>query len=180
VLCHPTKWEKEVENLKPRGGGAFIAEMDGNLTLRRTSDHTVELSWNKIRGPGFDPINFRLDKITAPRLVDSKGKPLWTVRAAAISDTDLEVEAGKTKSNENDVLALYLREPEISMAEVAKRLGWGSKARVHRAVEALERSKLMHNDRGDWSVTEKGKVIARKHVLGTERHETERETRIVS
>ena len=32
VLCHPIKHVSEPEQLLPRGGGAFLAEVDGNLT----------------------------------------------------------------------------------------------------------------------------------------------------
>jgi RecA-family ATPase len=36
VLCHPVKNPSQ-DNLPPRGGGAFIAEVDGNLTCWKTS-----------------------------------------------------------------------------------------------------------------------------------------------
>jgi hypothetical protein len=36
VACHPPKNAGD-DNLLPRGGGAFIAEMDGNLTGRKLS-----------------------------------------------------------------------------------------------------------------------------------------------
>jgi len=41
VLCHPTK-NATADNLIPRGGGSFIAEIDGNLCARK-SDSAVEL-----------------------------------------------------------------------------------------------------------------------------------------
>ena len=40
VLCHPIKNAADQTQLLPRGGGAFIAEMDGNLTLWRTDEVT--------------------------------------------------------------------------------------------------------------------------------------------
>ncbi len=85
VPCHPTK-NAANDNLLPRGGGAFIAEMDGNLTLSKTGE-AVRLHWQgKHRGPDFKPISFRLQTVSAPQLVDSKGRPVPTVMAVPMSD----------------------------------------------------------------------------------------------
>lgn len=63
VACHPTK-NAGSDNLLPRGGGAFIAEVDGNLTLAK-SDGIVRMHWQgKHRGPDFDPISIELKTIT--------------------------------------------------------------------------------------------------------------------
>src|ERR1035437_2271069 len=59
VACHPVK-NAGSDNLLPRGGGAFIAEMDGNLTCVKT-DAVVTVHWQgKFRGPDFAPIPFHL------------------------------------------------------------------------------------------------------------------------
>lgn len=87
VPCHPTK-NAANDNLLPRGGGAFIAEMDGNLTLSKTGE-AVRLHWQgKHRGPDFKPISFRLKTVSAPQLVDSKGRPVPTVMAVPLADGD--------------------------------------------------------------------------------------------
>lgn len=87
VPCHPTK-NAANDNLLPRGGGAFIAEMDGNLTLSKTGE-AVRLHWQgKHRGPDFKPISFRLQTVSAPQLVDSKGRPVPTVMAIPMSDSE--------------------------------------------------------------------------------------------
>lgn len=84
VPCHPTK-NAANDNLLPRGGGAFIAEMDGNLTLTKVGE-AVRLHWQgKHRGPDFKPILFKLQTVTAPQLVDSKGRPVPTVMAVPLS-----------------------------------------------------------------------------------------------
>ncbi len=84
VPCHPTK-NAANDNLSPRGGGAFIAEMDGNLTLTRTGE-AVRLHWQgKHRGPDFKPISFKLQTVTAPQLVDSKGRSVPTVMAVPLA-----------------------------------------------------------------------------------------------
>jgi hypothetical protein len=63
VPVHPTK-AAEREGLLPRGGGAFLNEVDGNLTLWADLDAgTTVLHWKgKLRGPAFSPVSldFRL------------------------------------------------------------------------------------------------------------------------
>jgi hypothetical protein len=92
VCCHPTK-NANNENLLPRGGGAFIAEMDGNLVCIKR-DAVVELHWQgKFRGLDFEPIAFQLRSVTAERLKDSKGRPIPSVMADVLSEkgrADLE------------------------------------------------------------------------------------------
>jgi RecA-family ATPase len=80
VLAHPAKNAKN-DNLLPRGGGAFIAEVDGNL-VRRKEDALAELHWQgKFRGPDFEPVAFELPTVDAATLKDSKGRLIRTVLA---------------------------------------------------------------------------------------------------
>jgi hypothetical protein len=81
VLCHPVK-NAGSDNLIPRGGGAFLNEMDGNLTCWKT-DSLVALHWQgKFRGPDFAPISFQLETVASPQLKDSKGRPIPSVMLA--------------------------------------------------------------------------------------------------
>ena len=64
ALCHPNKSPKNASECLPRGGGAFLNEMDNNFTLWRT-DQTVALGYTKLRMPTFDPLHFRLKPIEA-------------------------------------------------------------------------------------------------------------------
>ena len=60
VLCHPTK-NAQRDSLLPRGGGAFLAEVDANLTLWKDEAGIITLHWSgKIRGPSFEPVRFEL------------------------------------------------------------------------------------------------------------------------
>jgi hypothetical protein len=44
VTCHPVK-NPNPENLLPRGGGSFVAEMDGNLVcLKHSGSMVVEIT----------------------------------------------------------------------------------------------------------------------------------------
>jgi hypothetical protein len=72
----------------PRGGGAFLNEVDGNLTCVR-DDSLLTLHWcGKLRGPGFDPVALELVPLDSPRLVDADGDPISTVMARPISDAE--------------------------------------------------------------------------------------------
>src|SRR5260370_36891215 len=80
VSCHPTK-NADLENLLPRGGGAFLNELDGNLICRKSgSDSVSEVHWHgKYRGADFNPLPFELRPVTAAKLVDSNSRPIPTV-----------------------------------------------------------------------------------------------------
>ena len=83
--CHPTK-NAQPDQLIPRGGGAFLAEADGNLTAAKTNS-TVELHWQgKFRGPDFAPMYFLIRTVTHQDLKDSDGRLIPTVIAEHISE----------------------------------------------------------------------------------------------
>jgi hypothetical protein len=88
VLCHPIKHVTDPTQLLPRGGGAFLAEVDGNLTIWRKDTKLIEMSHNKMRGPGFEPMTFKLETLTSPKLVDKKGREIPTVQAVLISEAE--------------------------------------------------------------------------------------------
>src|SRR5262249_29869039 len=80
VACHPVKTPGP-DNILPRGGGAFLAEVDGNLTLSKTDTVVTMHHQGKFRGPDFAPIPFMLSSVTTPTLKDSKGRTIPTVVA---------------------------------------------------------------------------------------------------
>lgn len=104
VLCHPAKHVSEQSHLMPRGGGAFLAEVDGNLTLWR-NEGMIDLWWTgKLRGPGFEPITFRLEKIKTTALVDSKGRMMSTVRAVPVTNQEMDDHQQAERSDEDRLL----------------------------------------------------------------------------
>lgn len=175
VACHPTK-NATSDNLLPRGGGAFIAEVDGNLTLAK-SDGSIKLHWQgKHRGPDFDPITLELKTITAPGLTDSKGRAIPTVMAQALSAGDVKGLAAASRRDEDDVLLHIDRDAKASLVAIADALGWkredGSfhKDRARRATDKLRRDKLITYEGRRWKVTPAG-----FDVLGDIRAERHRE-----
>lgn len=174
VLCHPIKHAVEPSQLLPRGGGAFLAEVDGNLTAWKHDNNLIELHHgDKFRGPGFEPISLRIERITTPKLVDARGRMIPTVRAIIISQTEEEREAGKTRDDDDRLLAQMLERSNCSISDIAEACGWMSasgeayKSKVHRALDRMMKEKpaLVKKQRGQWQLTEEGKKAARDAAL---------------
>lgn len=162
VLCHPVK-NAAADNLLPRGGGAFIAEVDGNLTANK-DDSTVELHWQgKFRGPDFAPLQFVLKTVTHQQLKTSRGRLIPTVIASHLTETAREAMAGVTRSNEDKLLAEISRNEKASLAALAVALGWyfkngaANRAQVQRSANALIKAKLITRERDGFALTDKGR-----------------------
>lgn len=166
VACHPTK-NADQSNLLPRGGGAFIVELDGNLTCQKTEAGTIKLHWQgKFRGPDFRPIHFDLATVTAPGLVDSKGREIPTVMASLVSEGEARQRRETARKDEDLALIAIenLRSP--SNAAIAEHLGWKDaagephKRRAQTATTRLRRDKLAELSRDGWSLTKGGQTAS--------------------
>jgi hypothetical protein len=169
VLCHPVKQPQDWTQLLPRGGGAFLAEMDGNLTAWKHDDILVELNYTKMRGPGFEPMTFKLETIHSTRLIDDKGRALPTVRAIVATESEQNRQTQRVADDQDRVLAQMAYQPNQSFAEIARALDWFNgvgeplKGRVQRVITKLEKvtPKLVKkNIRDQWELTDKGKEAA--------------------
>ncbi len=166
AACHPVK-NATNSNLIPRGGGAFLAEVDGNLVCKE-SDSIIEIHWQgKFRGPDFEPIGFELATITSENLKDSKGRLIPTVMAKPLTElrrVSIEKEAF---SDENAVLVTLLHEPRITLRAICDRNKWLSKkgnfsvSRAQRIVAKLKRSQLVISERSGIELTPKGEKEAK-------------------
>jgi len=161
ALCHPVK-KATKENLLPRGGGAFLNEIDGNLTCWRDGDR-VTVHWaGKLRGPGFDPLVFTLKPCQLTGFVAANGKPIVSVVAVPISDEEADKIARADWNEENRLLNAMLNFRAGSIAAWAKDCGWMTstgephKSKVHRLLELLEQSKVVRRHRGRWQITAAG------------------------
>jgi hypothetical protein len=166
ALCHPVKNATE-ENLLPRGGGAYLNEVDGNLTVAQAEGIIVRLHWlGKYRGQDFAPISFQLKCVTHERLKDSKGRQLTTVMAAPLSDhAEREIKKSTNRREDELLEALNGEGRGASLEELAKLLGWlnknnqPNKQLVHRTAQALVSSKLVKkNRRGNLDLTDAGRA----------------------
>ena len=153
----------------PRGGGTFLNEVDGNLVvLGESGSLAVELSWHgKFRGVDFPPIAFQLVPGKSERLKDSKGRPIWSVSARAITSEEHNALDAKARSKEDSVLCLMSEKPGLSVREIATQLSWfyqnnePNKSLVDRTMRKLKEQKLVEGGRGDsWTLTKKGEAAA--------------------
>lgn len=150
--CHPTK-NAQADQLLPRGGGAFLAEVDGNLTAAKT-DSTVELHWQgKFRGPDFAPMYFLIRTVTHQDLKDSGGRLLPTVIAEHIGDQARDDIAAAAQRDEAAVLAYINTNPDASTSNIAVAMGWKlysgepNKMRAQRCIRELIKAKLVKKTR---------------------------------
>jgi hypothetical protein len=168
VNCHPAKGASS-DNLLPRGGGAFLNEMDGNLVCKK-GEGTVSVHWQgKFRGPDFEPFPFETMTVTTPRLRDSKGRLISTVIARLLTADEQRQQGAEARSAEDDVLILLMEAGALSVAATATGLGWLSatdgepqKSKAHRVLKKLKDDKLVTSERDGWSLTAKGKDAAKK------------------
>lgn len=164
VLCHPTKHATK-DNLLPRGGGAFLAEVDGNLTCWREGQ-LVTMHWaGKVRGPGFEPIQFELvPQVLA--VADSKGRNVSSISVLPVNAERAETISAAGLDDENALLAAMRATPGGSVADLSTRAGFvttlgPNKGRTHRVLQRLERLGLVAKARGGgWKLTPKGKTEA--------------------
>jgi hypothetical protein len=160
--CHPTK-NAQADQLIPRGGGAFLAEVDGNFTAAR-DDSTVDLHWQgKFRGPDFAPMSFLVRTVTHQDLKDTDGRLIPTVIAEHITDQAKDDIANAGRKDEDAVLALLGRTRVGSLTDIAKAMGWKvhsgepNKSKAQRHVNALTKAKLMKRTRaGYYKLTPEG------------------------
>jgi hypothetical protein len=165
ALTHPIKNARR-DNLLPRGGGAFMNELDGNLSLwSPVLGEVTEMHWQgKIRGPDFVPLGYRLRPVPTG-LIDEKGRPEMTIITEPMSEEAAADHAKQSRTNEDAVLRSLRDHPEWSWAQIAREAGWvgdddrPERWRVQRAIVSLAEDKLIQQGRkGDpWMLTEKGK-----------------------
>jgi len=163
ACCHPTKSAGD-DNLLPRGGGAFIAEVDGNLICKKNSN-VVELHWQgKFRGPDFLPPQFQLKTVTHERLKDSRGRLIPTVIAWPLSEESKQALAASSRRDEDQLLKAIAENPGASQNKLATALGWymGNKEpyrmKVSRAANNLKKQKMIRDHRGAWEPTPAGRA----------------------
>ena len=170
VTCHPIK-NPDMTNLLPRGGGAFLAEVDGNLVaIKDASTMLVEVTWHgKFRGPDFAPFAFQLMPSTSPKLVDSKGRLVWSIYAQAASNTEQEMLKKTERVEQGLVLQVMRDHPGYSLTDIAKHLDWSTgkgepnKQKVHRLMSKLQKVKLVEQGFGEgYKLTGKGQKVAKE------------------
>jgi hypothetical protein len=86
VLCHPTKRAAD-DDLLPRGGGAFIAELDGNVAVYKKDSLLAVAPFGKFGGDNSWTMNCKLELIRDhPKLKDPRGQFTTSVVALPVGD----------------------------------------------------------------------------------------------
>jgi AAA domain len=160
VAAHPVK-NAPNDNLIPYGGGAILNEVDGNLTLSRSTGGVTELHWQgKLRGVEFEPTLFRFDTADSPDVLDVKGR---RVQLPVLYPTTAE-EGERREQAAGDRKAALLKamaqQPNGSIRDWAAAVGTGKSA-VGRNLQALAKAKLAESTLGKWTVTDAGRKAIR-------------------
>lgn len=166
VNCHPSASagkDHSRESCVPRGGSAFMNEIDTNLTVWSEGGN-AEFHWMaKKRGPDFSPILFEYKELS----IEQHGAKVPTVVAVHI-DEDREKEIRmRRKQHENRLLFVMLHNPEGTIREWAYEAGFTiqsgknqGQAHVSMTARTLERLKeykfAERSKREGWVLTEKG------------------------
>jgi hypothetical protein len=167
ICAHPVK-RAEKDNLIPRGGGAFLAEVDGNLSCWKV-DSLATVHWQgKFRGPDFAPMPFLIQTVTTTGLKDSKGRLIPSVIAKTLSDEERATAAADARSDEDKIL-IKLAEVDgrMSLTALAERLYWTTKdgkpnkSRVRHTADRLKKDKMVTAERDGLMLTAKGKKEVR-------------------
>lgn len=177
ILCHPTKRAAD-DDLIPRGGGAFLAEVDGNIALQKRESLIVASSLGKFRGRDFAPLSFELKTVQHPVLKDARGRSIPTVVARHLGEVEKQRISADTLSRENQLLEAVNAKPDASLRELAELLGWRfrtgqpDQSKVSRALEAMAKAKLVRKSGRRWEVTPSGLSELERSTRPTECPET--------
>jgi hypothetical protein len=170
ALCHPIKRPQSVDDCLPRGGGGFLAEIDGNYAIWPAAEDGEEKYFElstvgKFRGY-FEPITYRLQRATCDRLVDADGNPVHSVWVQRADNAQIERAAADQTEDENAVLMAMADYPGKSLSDWARILDWHmpsgpAKYRVERAIKRLAKHKFTKLGRGNhYQLTAAGKQEA--------------------
>lgn len=136
VAAHPTKNAGEGE-LFPYGGGSSINEADGNLTLW-AEDGSIKFHQNRVRGPEFEPLHFRIEKLSCPDILDVEGRQILLPVLRPLSVQTAEQRQAAKGSSALDLLKTLAEDPGLSLRERALKLG-APETSMRRGLEELRK-----------------------------------------
>jgi hypothetical protein len=153
--AHPVKGAGRT-NLAPKGGSSLVNEVDGNLTLWNEGG-IITMHWQvKFRGAEFEPLIFELQRHETDLIRDAKGRRMPSILAKPMLSARVTEVARANLSMEDALLLSIAREPALSLAERASRMGIKHKVQVARKLERLAQQKLIRKFRTNWELTKDG------------------------
>jgi|SRR5580704_3942340 predicted transcriptional regulator len=117
--CHPAK-NAEDGALLPRGGGAFVNEVDGNLTCVREGELMTLHFYQKFRGAEFKEMRFELETYFSDLIKDSRGRKIPLVKAKALTEREAGRRESEIASQSDRVLGWMKAYPGASFTEIGK------------------------------------------------------------
>jgi hypothetical protein len=124
VLCHPTKRAGD-DDLMPRGGGAFIAEVDGNMAVHKENGVLTVNPQVKFRGSQEWKLRYELEVVRDhPELIDAKGRAIPTVIAKPVEASAAAALETRSARDTEMVLKALETTPAATPAALARALGW--------------------------------------------------------
>jgi hypothetical protein len=126
VAAHPIKNAKDRNDLLPRGGGAFLNEVDSNLSLwADLEERTTELHWTgKHRGAGFDPIGFELREHPHPSWTYHDDKPVpMTVAVPSAKVVERNAEKRKRRGRPKKIVDSQRHSARNALANLLATIG---------------------------------------------------------
>lgn len=163
ILCHPTKRAAD-DDLTPRGGGAFMNEVDGNMAVMRKNSLLAVVPFGKFRGDMSWSQRYEIEIIRDhPKLKDARGRQMRSVLARPVADGTAAVMEKRTDTDTIAVLNAVCNAPGGTPTDFARLLDWtyGAKRepnvkRVKANLDRLEKEKLVRETVGRWKTTAAG------------------------
>jgi hypothetical protein len=165
VLTHPTKRAAD-DDLLPRGGGAFLAEVDGNMAVMRKDSLLAVVPFGKFRGDMSWSQHYEIVKIEDhPKLKDARGRQMKSVVARPIAETAAAITEARVDMDTTAVLKVICDGPQAGSTptDIANTLGWtyGAKRspnlkRVNMILKRLAADKLVKDAINRWKATSAG------------------------
>jgi archaellum biogenesis ATPase FlaH len=156
IIAHPAGKVPSKDNLVPRGGGAFLAEIDGNLTVwsQDASQQTLHHS-QKFRGAGFEPMEWVMQVHEFGHLTDIHGTPL----KLPVSRPETVAERTSREIQSDGLLRQWLMtvdaEQPLSVREGAQQFGV-SRYRMEQLIKTAKEEKLIKRHAKTWRLTQGG------------------------
>lgn len=158
ALMHPKKGATR-DDLSPRGGSAFMNDVDGVLGCWAAGDRSTAQLFTgaglKLRGSPFEPLAFALEADTCPDLTDTKDRLVPAVWARPISADEAK---GKDDELEQDCMevlnVLGLHNAGLAVRALPRELRWVTKSgaenhsRARRAVDQMLKDKRLERRLG--------------------------------
>jgi len=156
IIAHPAGKTPSKDNLVPRGGSAFLNEIDGNLTVwsQDASQQTLHHS-QKFRGAGFDPMEWVMQIHEFQHLTDVHNTPL----KLPVSRPELMTESAKREQDVERILEAFLYTVDagqpLSVRELATQQGI-SRWRAEQIIKTAKDEKLIRRHAKKYVLTQGG------------------------